>query len=209
MSRKIQLIIKRAIDVIISLLGLILALPIIILVAISIKLSSKGPIFFCQDRLGKDAEIFKLYKFRTMVPNAVNIGAGLAVSENDPRITSIGTFLRKSSLDELPQLFNVLKGNISLVGPRPTIPQHLGYYGEFERRRLEMKPGMTGLAVINGRNRNPWSVRIKYDVEYVDKFNLWLDFKILYKSIWVVLLRKNTYYDHEDNRPAFDLKKQP
>jgi len=190
------------------LMGSIAACPIFIGVALLVKLTSRGPVLFCQDRVGKDANIFKLYKFRTMVPNAVNMGTGLTTVEGDPRITSIGRFLRKSSLDELPQLFNVLKGDISLVGPRPTVPQHLDYYGEFERRRLEMKPGITGLAMVKGRNRNPWSVRIKYDVEYIDSFNLWLDLKILLKTVCVVLLRKDTYYNYEKNGPAFDLTKK-
>ena len=208
MLRKIQLFIKRIIDFVASLMGSIAACPIFIGVALLVKLTSRGPVLFCQDRVGKDANIFKLYKFRTMVPNAVNMGTGLTTVEGDPRITSIGRFLRKSSLDELPQLFNVLKGDISLVGPRPTVPQHLDYYGEFERRRLEMKPGITGLAMVKGRNRNPWSVRIKYDVEYIDSFNLWLDLKILLKTVCVVLLRKDTYYNYEKNGPAFDLTKK-
>ena len=205
MSRKIQLVIKRIIDIVTSLLVLMISFPIMLLVAILVKLTSKGPVLFCQERVGKNARIFKLYKFRTMVPDAVNTGLGLSTAEGDSRITPVGRFLRKSSLDELPQFFNVLKGDISLVGPRPTVPQHLDYYGPFEKRRLEMKPGVTGLAMIRGRNRNPWSVRIKYDVEYIENFSLWLDIMILYKTIWVVLLRKDTYYDYEKNGPAFDL----
>ncbi|RKY10379.1 MAG: sugar transferase [Planctomycetota bacterium] len=203
---KTQLVIKRLIDFVASLFGLIAAFPVMLVMAILIKLTSKGPIFFCQERLGKDAKIFKLYKFRTMVPNAVNMGDGLSTGAGDPRITPIGRFLRKSSLDELPQLFNVLKGHISLVGPRPTVPQHLEYYDEYQRRRLEMKPGITGLAMVKGRNRNPWSIRIKYDVEYIDSFNLWLDLKILVMTVWVVLSGRDTYYDYEKYGPAFDLQ---
>lgn len=205
---KIQLVIKRIIDFLASFFGLLVVFPVILVVAILVKLTSKGPIFFCQDRVGKDAEIFKLYKFRTMIPNAVNMGAGLSTGANDSRITPIGKFLRKSSLDELPQLFNVLKGDISFVGPRPTVPQHLDYYGEFEHRRLEMKPGVTGLAMVKGRNRNPWSVRIKYDVEYVDNFNLWWDLKILVLTVWVVLSGRDTYFDYDKHGSAFDLRKK-
>lgn len=192
-----------------SVVGIIAVSPILLCVAILIKLTGKGPILFCQDRLGKDARVFKLYKFRTMIPNAVNVGSGLSVSERDARITPVGAFLRKTSIDELPQLFNVLKGDISLVGPRPTVPLHLDYYGVFERRRLEMKPGITGLSMIRGRANNPWSVRIQYDVEYIDNFSLWLDCVILWKTIWVVLKGENTYYDYEKHKkPPFDLVKK-
>ncbi|MFC1783130.1 sugar transferase, partial [Planctomycetota bacterium] len=146
----IQLIIKRSVDIVASFIGLFITWPVILCIALAIKITSKGPIFFRQDRLGKDARIFRLYKFRTMIPNAVNIGAGLATHEKDPRITPVGAFLRKSSLDELPQLINIFKGDISLVGPRPTVPEHLEFYGSFERRRLEMRPGITGRATVRG-----------------------------------------------------------
>jgi undecaprenyl phosphate N,N'-diacetylbacillosamine 1-phosphate transferase len=207
LAKKIQLVIKRSIDVIAAIIALLLSSPVFLCIAIAIKLTSRGPVFFRQDRLGKDASIFKLYKFRTMIVGAINIGKGLSVTEKDPRITSVGTFLRKTSLDEIPQLINVLKGDISFVGPRPTVPQHLEYYGEFEKKRLEVKPGITGLAMVKGRASIPWSKRIEYDVEYVDNFSLWLDLKILLQTIWVVIRRKNVYYDYEKNGPPFDLKK--
>jgi undecaprenyl phosphate N,N'-diacetylbacillosamine 1-phosphate transferase len=206
-SRKIQLFIKSVVDIIASAAGLILLFPLFVLIAAAIKLTSKGTVFFHQDRVGINGRIFKLYKFRTMVVGAENIGAGLSVTGNDVRITKVGAILRKTSLDELPQLFNVLKGDISLVGPRPTVPKHLEYYGEFERRRLEVKPGITGLAMVKGRGSVPWSVRIKYDIEYIDKFSIWLDLKILVQTLWVVLARKNVYYDYEKLGPAFDLVK--
>jgi lipopolysaccharide/colanic/teichoic acid biosynthesis glycosyltransferase len=206
-SLKIQLIFKRLFDITVALIALSLLSPLLLLIAIAVKITSKGTVLFLQDRVGKDAKIFKLYKFRTMIPGAVNIGTGLSVGENDKRITKIGAILRKTSLDELPQLLNVLKGDISLVGPRPAVPQHLDYYSDFERRRLEMKPGITGLAMVKGRASIPWSKRIEYDIEYVNKFNLWFDFVIILKTVWVVLMRKNTYYDHDKFGPAFDLKK--
>ncbi len=199
--------IKRLIDISVAIIALTLISHLLIYIALLIKLSSKGPVFFRQDRLGKDATIFKLCKFRTMIVGAVNIGKKLSVTEKDPRITSVGSFLRKTSLDEIPQLINVLKGDISLVGPRPTVPQHLEYYGEFEKRRLEIKPGITGLAMVKGRASIPWSKRIEYDVQYVENFSLWLDLKILLQTIWVVIRRKNVYYDYEKNGPPFDLKK--
>jgi len=203
--RSVQLEIKKLIDFIAAFIGVILSAPLLLVIALSIKLAGRGPVFFCQERLGKNAEIFKLYKFRTMVPGAINIGMGLTTTENDPRITLIGRFLRKTSLDELPQLFNVIRGDISLVGPRPAVPQHLEYYGQFERKRLQMRPGITGLAMVKGRASIPWSKRIEYDIEYVEKFSLWLDVKVLINTIFVVLRRENTYYDHEKYGPAFDL----
>ena len=206
--RELQLVIKRIIDVIASGLGILVLLPVMVAIMILVKMTSPGPIFFLQSRAGKNGKVFKLFKFRTMIPGAINKGTGLETCENDPRITRIGAFLRKSSLDELPQLFNVFKGDISLVGPRPTVPEQVTFYNDFQNRRLEVKPGVTGLAMIRGRNSNPWSVRIKYDVEYVDNFSLWLDFVILFKTVWVVLSRKDTYYDYEKNGPAFDLVKK-
>jgi len=203
--RQLQLCIKRCVDFISALLGLILCAPLLGLLAAAVKLTDRGPVLFRQTRVGKYGRLFKLNKFRTMVPGAEALGAGLTTAEGDPRITRVGRVLRRTSLDELPQLFNVLVGDISLVGPRPTVPAHLDYYGPFERRRLEMRPGITGLAMIRGRNSNPWSVRIRYDVEYIDNFSLWLDLKILLKTVPVVLGRKGTYYDYEKHGPAFDL----
>ena len=207
LKSRIQQFIKRIVDVVVAVTALILLSPVLFCIAIAIKLTGNGKVLFTQERVGKDAEIFKMYKFRTMVTDAINKGAGLAVPEGDPRITTIGGFLRKTSLDEIPQFFNVLKGDISLVGPRATVPQHLEYYGDFERKRLEVRPGITGLAMINGRASIPWSKRIEFDVEYIDKFSLYLDLKILLKTILVVLKREGTYYNQEKRGPAFDLVK--
>ncbi len=205
--RQLQLCIKRCVDFISALLGLILCAPLLGLLAAAVKLTDRGSVLFRQTRVGKDGRPFKLNKFRTMVRGAEALGTGLTTAESDPRITRVGRVLRRTSLDELPQLLNVLVGDISLVGPRPTVPAHLEYYGRFERRRLEMRPGITGLAMIRGRSSNPWSVRIRYDVEYVDNFSLWLDLKILLKTVPVVVGRKGTYYDYEKHGPAFDLVK--
>jgi|SRR5690554_1528139 len=193
--RKINLIIKRFIDVFGSLLGLIILSPLFIIIAVLIKLTSKGPVFFKQERLGKDGEKFKIIKLRTMVENSEQIGNGLFVlTEEDDRITKVGKILRKTSLDELPQLFNVLKGEMSLVGPRPPVTYHpykIDEYDAYNIKRFEMCPGITGLAQIKLRNSGTWDERIKFDVEYVDKFNLILDIKILFITLISVLKREN------------------
>jgi len=195
--RKVNLIIKRLIDFFGSLIGLIIISPVFIIIAILVKTTSKGPIFFKQERLGKGGKVFKIIKFRTMVVDAEKIGDGLKVkSENDNRITKIGRFLRTTSLDELPQLFNVLKGEMSLVGPRPPVPYYPYKYEDydcFQIRRFNMKPGMTGLAQVTVRNSVSWNERILIDVEYVDNFNVWLDIKILFKTFQKIFKRENIY----------------
>lgn len=195
---------KRIMDILIALIAITLLLPIIIFLAIFIKIDSKGPILFTQTRVGKGQVFFKIFKFRTMTVNADKVKDGLQVKSGDSRITKFGKFLRKTSLDEIPQFFNVLIGDISLVGPRPALPEQLHYYNETQMRRFEMRPGITGLATIKGRASIPWSQRIAYDIEYIDNFSFWLDVKIMFKTIFVVLSGKGTYYDPK-NGPAFDL----
>lgn len=195
--KELNLVIKRMIDLFGTLIGVIIISPILILIAISIKLTSKGPVFFKQERLGKDGRVFKILKFRTMVVNAENIGSGLFVkTESDNRITKIGKLLRATSLDELPQLWNVVVGDMSLVGPRPPVPHHpykYEEYSEFQRKRFEMKPGMTGLTQVTVRNSVSWDDRIPIDVEYVEKFNLWMDIKILFKTMQKLFKRESIY----------------
>lgn len=197
--KKLNLFIKRLIDFFASLFGFILISPIIIVIAILIKFTSKGPIFFKQDRLGKDGEIFKIIKFRTMVVNAEKMGDGLFVKTGkDCRITRVGKFLRATSLDELPQLFNVIKGEMSLVGPRPPVPYHPYVYSEYtesQKRRFEIKPGITGLTQVTVRNSVPWDERIKIDLLYLETFNIFLDFKILFKTLQRIVSRKSIYLD--------------
>jgi len=169
--RKVNLLIKRFVDILGSFIGIIILSPLFILVAICIKVTSEGPVFFKQKRLGKDGKVFDIIKFRTMIVNAEKIGDGLTVkSEDDPRITKVGKLLRKTSLDELPQLINVLKGDMSLVGPRPpaTYSPYDGYenYPEWAKRRFDMRPGMTGLAQITVRNSVVWDKRIVIDNIY-------------------------------------------
>ena len=190
--------IKRCIDFFGSLFGIILILPLLIVISLSVKFTSKGPIFFRQERLGKKGKVFKSVKFRTVVVNAEKIGDGLKInSENDDRITKVGKFLRATSLDELPQLWNVLVGDMSMVGPRPpaTYFPYDGYdnYPDWAKKRFEMRPGMTGLTQVTVRNSVPWDERIAIDIEYMEKFNILLDIKILFKTLKKVFVRENIY----------------
>jgi lipopolysaccharide/colanic/teichoic acid biosynthesis glycosyltransferase len=193
-STRVQLILKRLLDVSISLVGLVsLALPFAI-IALAIKLDSKGPAFFRQERVGSNGRVFKTWKFRTMEIGAVEKGLGRHVVRDDPWITRVGRLLREWGLDELPQLINVLKGEMSLVGPRPTLKSQVDQYNDFQRRRLCVKPGVTGWALIHGRNRLPWKERIELDIWYIDNFSLWLDIKILAGTLWVVLVKREGVY---------------
>jgi len=180
---------KRAFDLVGSLLILALISPLLLAVALAIKITSPGPVIFKQKRLGRQGRIFYLYKFRSMVPHAEKIGSGMFVEKDDPRITAIGKFLRKTSIDELAQLFNVLRGEMSLVGPRPAPLHHYSKYNERQRKRLNVKPGITGWAQVNGRLAIYWPERIELDVWYVEHYSFWLDIKILIKTVAVVLLR--------------------
>src|SRR5699024_5431480 len=179
--KKIDKFIKRGIDFSGSFVGIIVISPILLTTSIAIKATSKGPVLFKQERLGRNGKVFKIYKFRTMIDNAEKVGSGLSTYEGDPRITRVGSFLRKTSLDELPQLINVLKGEMSIIGPRPPVPYHPKKYSEYNSKqaaRFNVSPGITGYAQIKGRNSLTWDERIKCDVEYVEKYSLLLDFKI-------------------------------
>jgi lipopolysaccharide/colanic/teichoic acid biosynthesis glycosyltransferase len=186
------IVLKRVIDVVISGIGLILLFPIFAIIGMFIKIDSKGPVFFIQKRAGKDGKIFRAYKLRTMVDKAVEVG-GKKICKHDPRITRVGKYLRWG-IDELPQLINVFKGDMSLVGPRPTLLEQVNRYSKEHRRRLEMKPGITGWALINGRNKLTWPEKIKLDIWYIDHWSLWLDLKILFKTVWVVIFTREGIY---------------
>lgn len=193
--RNINLFIKRLCDIIFSGMGLVILFPIFIIIAVIIKLTAPGPVFFKQERLGYKGKIFKIIKFRTMIVGAEQQGDGIFVKESsDTRITKIGSILRKTSLDELPQLINVFFGNMSLVGPRPPVIYHPydGYnsYPEWTKKRFEMKPGMTGLVQMTVRNEASWDERIKIDNEYVEKFSILFDFKILLGTVKELLNSK-------------------
>jgi exopolysaccharide biosynthesis polyprenyl glycosylphosphotransferase len=190
---KIQLNLKACLDFLGSWVGLMLLSPFIFFIGMLIRLDSQGPIFFRQERIGKNGKPFMSYKFRSMVDKATTMGLGINVAVDDDRITRVGKFLRNTSLDELPQLFNVLKGEMSLVGPRPTLAYQVARYDAEQSRRLQVKPGITGWAQINGRNAIPWEDRIKLDVWYVDNWSLGLDLKILGRTIKTVVKREGLY----------------
>lgn len=189
--------IKRIFDLLISILLLIVLLPIILLISIIIKLDSKGKVVFKQLRIGKDGREFYIYKFRTMIENAQNMGTGIYSFKGDPRITKVGYYLRKTSLDEILQLLNIIKGDMSIVGPRPPVVGHFPNYDELNevyKKRFSVFPGVTGLAQIIGRNDFSWDEKIKYDNLYVDdlkKYGILLDIKIIILTIIYVLKMKN------------------
>jgi lipopolysaccharide/colanic/teichoic acid biosynthesis glycosyltransferase len=174
--------VKRAVDVVGAGIGLALASPLIGLAALAIKVDDGGPVFYRQRRVGLNGEEFDLVKLRTMIPGAEAQGAGWAVDYADPRITRAGRVLRRLSLDELPQLWNVLHGEMSLVGPRPTLAYQVQQYTERQRRRLDVKPGLTGWAQVNGRARLLWTDRIELDLWYVENRSAWLDLKIIART---------------------------
>lgn len=188
--------VKCMLDFIVGLICLFIALPFLIIISIAIKLDSKGPVLFLQERLGWNGKVFKIIKFRTMVDNAINMGTGLDTYEGDPRITKVGAFLRKSSLDELPQLFNILKGEMSFIGPRPPVPYYPRAYEEYnaeQRKRFLLKPGISGYAQVMVRNSAPWDERINYDITYVERISIIMDLKIVLMTILTVMRRKNIY----------------
>ena len=193
MIRTIQLVVKHAMDRLAAVILLCLLLPALLVVAVAILMESGGPVLFVQTRVGRQGRPFRAYKFRTMVQGAERIGLGTTVGTTDDRITRVGAFLRAWSLDELPQLLNVLKGEMSFVGPRPTLDYQVAQYSPYQRRRLEVKPGITGWAQVNGRNSLPWPKRIELDVWYVDHVSLWLDLRILLRTIGVLLRREGLY----------------
>lgn len=190
--RKFNMVLKRVLDLVLTIIGTIIISPILLVIAIAIKLSSEGPILFKQERLGYHGKVFKIYKFRTMIVNAENIGSGVVINDkDDPRVTKIGRFLRATSLDELPQVFNVIAGDMALVGPRPPVTYHPynGYdnYPEWAKKRFEMRPGMTGLVQITVRSDASWDDRMRIDCEYVEKFSVLFDIKIILGTIKTVL----------------------
>lgn len=183
----------RAADLALACLGLVAAAPILAVAAIAIKLDSRGPVFYRQRRVGKDGALFEMWKLRTMVDDAPAGGVWDPLTDSDPRITRVGAWLRRTSLDELPNLFNVVRGEMAIVGPRPTISEQVAEYTPTQRRRLEVKPGLTGWAQVNGRAALPWEERIKLDVWYVDHRSPRLDLRILGRTVALLFSGRGLY----------------
>ena len=194
---------KRGIDIIGAGSGLLLLSPVIAIVACAVKFTSKGPIFFSQKRVGKNGQLFDMYKFRSMVVNAEELKEKLAHQnemsgpmfkmKDDPRVTNVGKFIRKTSLDELPQLWNVLKGDMSLVGPRPSLPKEVKQFEKWMYKRLTVKPGLTCYWQVSGRNNIDFEDWMKLDISYVEDRNLWIDIKLIFKTVLVLFGDKNAH----------------
>lgn len=201
---RVNLMIKRLFDIVSSGVAILILIPVWVIVAIAIKVDSPGPVFFKQGRRTKDGRIFQMYKFRSMVVNAETMGAGLFNYANDPRVTKVGNFLRKSSIDELPQLFNILKGDMSVVGPRPCVSYELGDFETLNKKykkRFQAKAGLTGLAQVKGRNDISWDEKVYFDNQYVDEFKrmgILIDIKILVDSVFKVFKKENIYENKTD-----------
>lgn len=203
-------IIKRILDTTIACVMLVVISPILLIVAITVKLDSKGPAIFKQDRIGKDFKPFKMYKFRSMVVNAQNMGTGVYAFAGDPRITKVGRIIRKTSLDELPQLWNIIKGDMAFVGPRAPVVGHFPKWEELNdayKRRFSILPGITGLAQVTGRNELPWDEKVYYDNIYIDKIK---KYNILYdiKMWFMTLIRVLSMSDVEETQTNMEKNKQ-
>jgi len=184
---------SRVLDIVLAAFGLVLAAPLLLIAAIAIKLDSRGPVIYRQRRVGKDGQQFEVLKLRTMRLGADPVGVGTPVLEGDPLVTRVGGPLRRFSLDEIPNLVNVLRGEVAIVGPRPTLAAQVELYTERQRRRLEVKPGITGWAQVNGRAGIPWEERIELDVWYVDNRSLALDLRILARTARLLLTGHGLY----------------
>ena len=197
--RVFNLILKRVFDIFSTFIVILLLVPIWIIIPIAIKCDSKGPVFFKQERRTKNGKVFKMLKFRSMVVDAEKKGTGLFNYENDPRVTKVGRFLRNTSIDEFPQLFNIFIGQMSVVGPRPCVKYELGDFDTLNKKykkRFQMKAGLTGLAQVKGRNDIEWDKKVEFDNEYIDKFKkygVFYDIKILFGSVFKVFKKEDIY----------------
>ena len=196
-------VVKRLIDIVCSFVGILVLSPLFIIIAIIVKFTSKGPIFFSQKRVGRNGKEFDMYKFRSMVVNAEELKEKLAAQnemsgpmfkmKDDPRVTKVGKFIRKTSIDELPQLWNILKGDMSLVGPRPSLPKEVAQFEDWMYKRLEVKPGLTCYWQVSGRNNIDFEDWMKLDIRYVEEKNLWIDIKLIFKTVGVLFGDKNAH----------------
>lgn len=202
-SKKVYIKIKRVIDVILASVALILLSPLFVIIAIAIKIDSKGPVFFAHKRIGKNGKIIKLYKFRSMVINAEELIKSFTPEQmreykenykltNDPRITKVGKFLRKTSLDELPQLINIINGDLSIIGPRPVVADELEKYGVNKDKFLSVTPGLTGYWAANGRSNTTYEQRMKMELYYIDNLSLKMDIKVFFKTILSVVKKEGS-----------------
>ena len=209
MEKKSYLIFKRIIDIICSILGLIILIPVFIIISVAIKIESKGPIIFKQKRIGKDGKVFEIYKFRSMVVGAEKMGTGVYSKKGDTRVTKVGKFIRATSIDELPQLLNILKGEMSFIGPRPVLTYHPWKYDEYtekQKKRFLVRPGVTGWAQIHGRKDVEWHRRIELDVEYVEKIGIKIDIIIFFKTIYQVISMKDNVNKEETAKNYLEKK---
>lgn len=190
--KRLELCVKRTFDIVGSFIVLLVLSPVLVLSALMIVCFMPGPVFFFQERVGKNGKVFKIYKFRTMKVDK-EAEANFDVSRDSERRTKVGDFLRRFKIDEVVQLINVLKGDMSMVGPRPTFKRQTDKYNDFEKQRLMMRPGMTGLAQVNGNISLSWEERIIYDVQYIKDFSLLLDLKILFKTVLIVLFGEKKF----------------
>jgi exopolysaccharide biosynthesis polyprenyl glycosylphosphotransferase len=200
-NKKIYLFFKRAIDIVFSIIGMIVLSPLMLIVAVLIKLESKGPVFFGQSRVGLNGQQFKMYKFRSMVFNAEDLleklhdknemSGPMFKMKDDPRITKVGRFIRKTSIDELPQLYNVLIGEMSLVGPRPNLPKEVIQFSEAQKQKLIVKPGITCYWQVMGRNNIDFERWVELDIKYIKERNFWLDMKLILKTFTVLFGDEN------------------
>ncbi|RID84730.1 sugar transferase [Peribacillus asahii] len=197
--------VKRLLDIVLSLIGLTILSPILLVVAIAIKLESKGPVIFQQERLGLNGKVFKIYKFRSMCVGAEK--SGVYETKGDARVTKVGKFIRKTSIDEFPQFVNIIKGDMSIIGPRPTLTYHpwpIDEYTRVQKKRFDVRPGVTGWAQVNGRKGLPWNKRIEYDTEYVDNLSFGFDLKIFFRTIIKVLAMQDNVNVSETAKVATD-----
>ncbi|CAI2645610.1 putative sugar transferase EpsL [Apilactobacillus kunkeei] len=197
------LTVKRLFDIAASLFALLITLPLILVVSLCIYLDDRGPIFYTQERIGKDGKPFRIYKFRSMCQNADakkkelteqnEVNGAMFKMSNDPRVTRVGCFIRRHSIDELPQLINVLLGNMTVVGPRPPLPEEVNQYSKHDKERLKVKPGCTGLWQVSGRNSLDFDEMVELDIDYIEHASLLLDMKICFKTIWIMIYPNEAY----------------